>query len=170
MSVNENLLKASKLLGVSYGSLQRFPESIQNSMIALIDVIDVRTQEDASIAYDELQGLWLSAVIDDGIAEIAKVSGISYETLKILPEQTKQQIIYEFTLNEDIATVYKITQSALAVVDLKNVSELLDIPLSELEKLPLSIQEELCGMYSMEYELVQNDELVSSLQSVLKSA
>lgn len=170
MSVNENLYKASKLLGVSYGSLQRFPDNVQNSMTALIDVIDVKTQEDAATAFDELQGLWLSAIIDDSISEISKVSGISYDTLKILPEQTKQQIIYEYTMDNNIAAVYRITQAALSVIDLKNVSKLLDIPLYELEKLPVSIQEELCGIYSMEYEITEDKELVSSMKTILQSA
>lgn len=170
MSVNENLIKAAKLLGVSVGGLQRFPINVQNSIIALIDVIDVKTQEDAADAFEELQGIWLEAIIDESITDIANVSGIAYSTLHMLPEQIKQQIIYEYTMEDNIANVYHIVQSALAVIDLKNVSKLLNIALEDLEKLPVSIQEELCGMYAMEYELTTDNELIDSMTDILKSA
>ena len=42
-------------------------------------------------------------------------------------------------------------QTALSSLELKNVSDVLNIPIAELEKLPDEVQQQLCGMYAMEY-------------------
>ncbi len=165
---NKNLETAAQLLGVSYDSLTQFPEDVQNSMTAVIEMFDIQTEEDASAALDELMNIWQTAVMDREIAEIAKVTGILPAAIKKLPEQTQQRIIYEYGMTEDAEEVYKTVQNALATVDLPDVAALLGKPVSDLAQLPVSIQTQLCGMYSMERGITEDEELISSLNEILQ--
>ena len=167
---NKNLETAAQLLGVSYDSLTQFPEDVQNSMTAVIEMFDIQTEEDASAALDELMNIWQTAVMDREIAEIAKVTGILPAAIKKLPEQTQQRIIYEYGMNEDTAETYKTVQTALATIDLPDVAELLGKPVSELERLPITVQTQLCGVYSMERGISEDEELIESLNELLQLA
>lgn len=167
---NKNLETAAKLLGVSSESLIHFPEDIQNSMAAVIGKSDIKTEEDTSIALDELMNIWNKAVIAREIAEIAKVTGILPAAIKKLPEQTQQRIIYEYGMNEDAAETYKTVQNALATIDLPDVAELLSKSVSELEQLPLLVQTQLCGTYSMERGLSEDEELIELLNELIQLA
>lgn len=171
MKINENLIKAAKLLGVPYPALLRYPEDTQNSMTALIDVFDIENEDDAAEAYEELQALWLMAVIAKDMTEIAAATGIAVSTLNSLPIQTRKQMVYEFTLdNTDIANIYGILNAALSIRELPEISVLLRRSLAELESLEEETQKALCGVYCMEYGMTDDAELVSSLENILKTA
>ena len=164
---NKNLETVAKLLGVSYDSLTQFPVDVQNSMTTVMEMFDIQTEDDASAAFDELHEIWKKAVINADIAEIAQNTGILSGAIQNLPERIKAQIIFEYYMTDDGSKVYEMIQTALATVDLPDVAELLGKPVSELEQLPVSIQTQLCGMYSMEHGITEDTELIESLNEIL---
>ncbi len=62
-----------------------------------------------------------------------------------------------------MAAVYTFIQTELAISSLPDVAKFLDVPLSELETLPTSVQDQLCGMYSVEHGITDDAELRASL-------
>lgn len=152
MNKNNDLHKAAALLGVDTDSLKTFPEHTQNAMITVIEVVGINDKDSAAAAFSELEKLWLGGLLESGIREVAAATGIPYKTLSILPEKSRQQIYYAFCYDsKNIKGIYELVQTALSSLELKNVSDVLNIPIAELEKLPQDIQQQLCGMYSMEY-------------------
>lgn len=152
MKQNNSLYKAAALLGVDTDSLKGLPEHTQNAMVTVVEVMKIDEQDGVNIAYTELERLWLGGLLESGMREIAGATGIPYKTLSILPDKARQEIYYAFCYDsKDIEGIYRLVQTALSSLELKNVSDVLNIPLAELEKLPNEVQEQLCGMYAMEY-------------------
>ena len=56
----------------------------------------------------------------------------------------------------------------LTVSDIEKVAKLLEIPVREVQKLPLNIREQMCGHYAMEYEEKQAEQMLVSVFSGLK--
>lgn len=152
MNQNNGLFKAAALLGVDTDSLKGFPEHTQNAMITVVEVVEINDQDGAKTAFAELEKLWLGGVLESGMREVAAATGIPYKTLSVLSDKARQQIYYAFCYDsKDIEGIYRLVQTALSSLELKNVSDVLNIPVAELEKLPDEVQQQLCGMYAMEY-------------------
>ena len=161
----------AEILGIDISSIEQFPEEILGSMQTILENIEVRTDEDRQILYDDLNGYWVKGTVLTELAEVSKNSGIPYDTLKNLDFDTQQDIVFEYMADSgNIDRIYEITNKALSVMELENVSELINIPISRLRTFPIDIQEKMCGMYSMEYE--ENDDnssLIVSLKGMVES-
>ncbi|MCM1228360.1 MAG: hypothetical protein NC320_13235 [Clostridium sp.] len=169
--MENNLMEISKILGVTAESLAEMPTDILGSMQTVLENIEVRTDEDRQILYDDLNGYWVKGTVLVELSEVSKNSGIAYDTLKNLDFDVQQEIVFEYMADsKNIERIYEITNKALAVMELEKVSELINIPVSKLKKLPLDIQEKMCGMYAMEYEENgDNSTLIASLKGMVSS-
>ena len=163
------LKKTAKILGVSEDSIKAMPEEIQNSMQAVFDTFEVRTNDDRKSMYEALDELWIKGSVYIELSEIAEVTGISYTTFRSLDFDTQQEIVYEYMANTaEIGHIYELVNKALAVSDIEKVAKLLEIPVRELQKLPLNIREQMCGHYAMEYEEnSDNSELIRTLKGLI---
>lgn len=73
--------------------------------------------------------------------------------------------------SSQIDRFYEVTNKALAVIELDKVAKLLSVPVRELRKLPLNIQERICGAYTMEYDKDSiNTELIDELREMIANA
>lgn len=161
----------AKILGVDTSSIEQFLEEILDSMQTILENIEVRTDEDRQILYDDLNGYWVKGTVLVELSEVSKNSGIPYDTLKNLDFDTQQDIVFEYMADSgNIDRIYEITNKALSVMELEKVSELINIPISKLKIFPIDIQEKMCGMYSMEYEENgDNSSLIVSLKGMVES-
>ena len=168
--MNHNYIsEISRILGVSEDSIKAMPDDIQNSMQAVFDTFEVKTDDDRKQVYDALDTLWTKGSIYIELSEIAGVTGISYTTFRNLDFDTQQEIVYEYMANTaEIGHIYELVNKALAVSDLDKVAKLLEIPVRELHKLPLNVREQMCGHYAMEYEEnSSNAELIRTLKGLM---
>ena len=163
------LKETAKILGVSEDSIKAMPDEIQNSMQAVFDTFEVRTNDDRKSMYEALDELWIKGSVYIELSEIAGVTGISYTTFRSLDFDTQQEIVYEYMANTaEIGHIYELVNKALAISDLDKVAKLLEIPVRELHKLPLNIREQMCGHYAMEYEKNGNNaELIRTLKGLM---
>ena len=163
------LKETAKILGVSEDSIKAMPDEIQNSMQAVFDTFEVRTNDDRKSMYEALDELWIKGSVYIELSEIAEVTGISYTTFRSLDFDTQQEIVYEYMANTaEIGHIYELVNKALAVSDIEKVAKLLEIPVRELQKLPLNIREQMCGHYAMEYEEKgDNSELIRTLKGLI---
>lgn len=171
--MNEKLSSCAKLLGVSLDSINSCPEEIKNEMLAVIELVGADSEENASIARDELNKIWIKAVVEKGISEIAKLTGIDITALSALPYSAKTQLYYEYILDSsDIKAIYSIAQSALSILEIDKVATLINSPVQMLQELPLEVQEQLCGMYAMEIsdDEAENSTLAESLTEIVRNA
>ena len=64
--------------------------------------------------------------------------------------------------------IYQLTNKALSVMELDEVAKLISVPMRELRKLPTSIQERICGAYTMEYDKDStNTELIDNIREMI---
>ena len=70
----------------------------------------------------------------------------------VVAEHTSYRELAELVTNHVFGNEYR--NKALAVIELDKVAKLLSVPVRELRKLPLNIQERICGAYTMEYRCV----------------
>ena len=71
--------------------------------------------------------------------------------------------------SKDTERIYAIVNKELSVHELKSVALLLSVSESELHMLPDAVQEQLCGMYAMEYEEGQdNSALIDFLKALVQ--
>ena len=161
----------AEILGDDTSSNEQIPEEILGSMQTILENIEIRTDEDRQILYDDLNSYWVKGTVLTELAEVSKNSGIPYDTLKNLDFDTQQDIVFEYMADsKNIERIYEITNKALSVMELENVSELINIPVSKLITFPIDIQEKICGMYSMEYEENgDNSSLIASLKGMVES-
>lgn len=167
----EIIKNIAEILGVDTSGIEQFPEEILGSMQTILENIEVRTDEDRQILYDDLNNYWVKGTVLVELSEVSKNSGIPYDTLKNLYFDTQQDIVFEYMADsKNIERIYEIVNKSLAVTELENVSELIDIPAGKLKTFPIDIQEKMCGMYSMEYEENgDNSSLIVSLKVMVES-
>ena len=159
---NNQLAEAAKILGVSEDSISAMDDEIKNSMTAVFEQVAVKNDEDKKAVFEALDNLWQKGSIYIELAEVAKSTGITTETLRSLDYETQQTIVYEFLM--DSSQVNK----ALAVADLPNVAKLIGTPVRELRSLPRRIQENICGAYAMEYDPDStNTELIDNIREMI---
>jgi len=163
--MENNLENAARLIGASVHEMKRFPENIRISISSVISDLDKYGDSYKPEAFAKVNEYWVKGNIECSMTTISAVTGIPEETIRNLPEHIKKQLYYEYSMDHsDTETFYATIQNCLSVSELGNIAELLDIPLSRLEKLPKDIQTELSGIYAMEYG---EDSLADSLRSVL---
>ncbi len=169
---NEQLVEVSKILGVSKDSISAMDDEIKNSMTAVFETIAVKNDEDKKAVYEALDNLWQKGSVLLGLSEVAKATGIPHNTLKNLDYETQQTLVYEYMMDSSqIDRFYEVTNKALAVIELDKVAKLLSVPVRELRKLPLNIQERICGAYTMEYDKDStNTELIDELREMIANA
>ena len=158
--------KIAEILGVSEEDIVSMPTEILNSMQAVFETINIRNDSDRKNLYSELDKLWTKGVIFLGLKEVSENITIPYSTLSALDFETQQKLVFEYMADtENISRFYEIVNSALEISELKNVAELIKIPMENIAKLPLEIQKKICGHYSMEYEKNgDNSELIATLK------
>lgn len=162
--------QVSKILGVGTESIAEMPEEILTSMQTVLENVEIQNEEDKQILCEDLDSYWVKGTVLLSLAEAAKNTGISYETLKSLDFDTQQNIVFEYMADsKDTERIYAIVNKALSVHELKSVALLLSVSESELHMLPDAVQEQLCGMYAMEYEEGQdNSALIASLKALVQ--
>ena len=162
--------QVSEILGVGTESIAEMPEEILTSMQTVLENVEIQNEEDKQILCEDLDSYWVKGTVLLSLAEAAKNTGISYETLKSLDFDTQQNIVFEYMADsKDTERIYDIVNKALSVRELKSVALLLSVSESELHMLPDAVQEQLCGMYAMEYEEGQdNSALIASLKALVQ--
>lgn len=169
--IQEMTKNIAEILGVDTSSIEQFSEEILGSMQTILENIEVRTDEDRKILYNDLNSYWVKGTVLTGLSEVSKNSGIPYDTLKNLDFDTQQDIVFEYMADsKNIDRIYEITNKALSVMELENVSKLIDISAGKLRTFPIDIQEKICGIYSMEYEENgDNSSLIALLKGMVGS-
>lgn len=166
---NKQLTEIARIIGVSEDSISAMDESIKSNMTAVFETVSVKNDEDKKALYDALDTLWQKGSVLIGLGEIVKAMGIPYNTLKNLDYYTQQTLVYEFMMDSSQSErFYAIINKALAVIDLDKVASLISVPVRELRKLPVDIQEHICGMYTMEYDKDStNTELIDEIREMI---
>ena len=166
---NTQLAEAAKILGVSEDSISAMDDEIKNSMTAVFEQVAVKNDEDKKAVFEALDNLWQKGSIYIELAEVAKSTGITTETLRSLDYETQQTIVYEFLMDSSqAARFYDLVNKALAVADLPNVAKLIGTPVRELRSLPRRIQGNICGAYAMEYDPDStNTELIDNIREMI---
>lgn len=168
--MNQNYIsKIAEILGVSADSITAMPEEIQQGMQAVMDTFEIKTDNDRKEMYHALDELWTKGSIYIELNEVARNTGIVYATLRSLDYDTQQEIVYEYMADSsEIEHIYTLVNKALAVIEIDSVAKLLEIPVRELRKLPLNIQESMCGHYAMEYDSSGNNAgLIRTLKGLM---
>lgn len=166
---NEQLAEVAKILGVSENSISAMDEDIRNSMTAIFDAVIIKNDDDKKAVYEALDALWQKGTVYDGLRDVADTTGIPLVTLRSLDYATQQAIVYEYMMDSSqTSRFYDLTNRALAVSDLENVTKLIGVPLRELKSLPRRIQENICGAYTMEYDPDStNMELIDTIREMI---
>lgn len=89
---NNQLAEVAKILGVSEDSISAMNDEIKNSMTAVFETVAIRNDEDKKIVFEALDDLWQKGSIYIELAEVAKSTGITVETLRSLDYDTQQTI------------------------------------------------------------------------------
>lgn len=79
---NNQLAEVAKILGVSEDSISVMNDEIKNSMTAVFEQVAVKTDEDKKAVFEALDNLWQKGSIYIELAEVAKSTGITVETLR----------------------------------------------------------------------------------------
>jgi hypothetical protein len=159
----------AKILGVSEDSIYAMDKEIKDGMQSVFDTITVNNDEDKKMLYDALDNLWQKGTVLIVLKDVAQTTGIPYNTLTSLDYDTQQTLVFEFMAdNSQTERFYEVTNKALAVMELDKVSRLLSVPVRELRKLPIEVQEKLCGYYAMEYDKDStNAELITVMREMI---
>ena len=156
--MNEALKKAAAMLQTTPEDLARYPENVQQDMIAAA----------AGNAFDDLHVIWENAYLNEEMQEVSRVSGVSMQSLLDLPNNAKVELTYLLAQNpNDSAALNRCITEHLSVASIPDIAVLLKKPVQELRTLPLDKQKELCGTLDMLYGTVQEDELIAELTGIL---
>ena len=166
---NNLLMKAADILGVSEDSISAMNEEIHENMIKVLAGADISDDKNKEAVYEKLDALWQKGSVYIGLEEVAKTTGIPYNTLRSLDADTQQTIVYEYMMDSSqVERFYNLTNDALAVIELDKVADLVSVPVSRLKKLPQEIKERISGMYAMEYdEDDTNAGLIDSIREMI---
>lgn len=166
---NNLLKKAADILGVSEDSITAMDNVIREGMAEVLAGADISDDKTGEEVYEKLDSLWQKGSVYIGLEEVAKTTGIPYNTLRSLDADTQQTIVYEYMMDSSqVERFYNLTNDALAVIELDKVAELVSVPVSRLKKLPQETKERICGMYAMEYdEDDTNAGLIDSIREMI---
>ena len=166
---NNLLKKAADILGVSEDSITAMDNDIREGMAEVLAGSVISDDKTGEEIYEKLDSLWQKGSVYIGLEEVAKTTGIPYNTLRSLDTDTQQNIVYEYMMDSSqVERFYNLTNDALAVIELDKVAELVSVPVSRLKKLPQETKERICGMYAMEYdEDDTNAGLIDSIREMI---
>ena len=166
---NNLLKKAADILGVSEDSITAMDNVIREGMAEVLAGADISDDKTGEEVYEKLDSLWQKGSVYIGLEEVAKTTGIPYNTLRSLDADTQQTIVYEYMMDSSqVERFYNLTNDALAVIELDKVAELVSVPVSRLKKFPQETKERICGMYAMEYdEDDTNAGLIDSIREMI---
>jgi len=166
---NNLLKKAADILGVSEDSITAMDNDIREDMAEVLAGADISNDKTGEEIYEKLDSLWQKGSVYIGLEEVAKTTGIPYNTLRSLDTDTQQNIVYEYMMDSSqVERFYNLTNDALAVIELDKVADLVSVPVSRLRKLPRETKERICGMYAMEYdEDDTNAGLIDSIREMI---
>lgn len=169
ITISEVNMEIARILGVSEKSISALDEEIKSSMRAVFDTFTVQNDEDKIAVYEALDKLWQKGSVLIGLEEVSDATGILLTTLKNLDYETQEKLVGAYMMDStDYVYLYEIVNDALAVSDIDNVAKLIDVPASELRKLPRELQKQLCGAYLMEQdEDSDNAELIDELREMI---
>ena len=156
--MNEALKTAAEMLQTTPEDLARYPENVQQDMIAAA----------ARNAFDDLHAIWEDAYLNEEMQEVSRVSGVSMQSLLDMPNAAKVELTYLLAQNPNDSTALnlRITEF-LSTASSPDIAVLLKKPVQELRALPLNKQKELCGAMDMLYGTVPEDELIAELTGIL---
>lgn len=166
---NNQLAEVARILGVSEDSISAMDDEIKNSMTEVFETTAVKNDEDKKAVFDVLDTLWQKGSVYIGLDEVAKSTGITIATLRSLNYETQQSIVYEYMMDSSqTERFYDLVNKALAVSELGNVAKLIGVPVRELRPLPRRIQENICGAYTMEYDVDStNTDLIDHIREMI---
>ena len=166
---NNLLMKAADILGVSEDSITAMDNVIREGMADVLAGADISNDKTGEEVNEKLDSLWQKGSVYIGLEEVAKTTGIPYNTLCSLDPDTQQNIVYEYMMDSSqVERFYNLTNDALAVIELDKVADLVSVPVSRLKKLPQETKERICGMYAMEYdEDDTNAGLIDSIREMI---
>lgn len=159
----------AEILGIKVGSMEKFPQEIIDSIQTIMENFDATTDDERKILYDDLNSYWVKGTVLSVLTDVAKNTGIAFSTLEKLDFDTQQEIVYEYMADSsNTEQIYALTNKALAVMELKSVSVLIEVSEDKLNSLPDDIKEYICGMYSMEYDSEgDNSQLITSIKDMV---
>lgn len=159
----------AEILGIKVGSMEKFPQEIIDSMQTIMENFDATTDDERKVLYDDLNNYWVKGTVLSVLPDVAKNTGIAFSTLEKLDYDTQQEIVYEYMADSsNTEQIYTLTNKALAVMELKAVSVLIEVSEEKLNSLPDDIKEYICGMYSMEYDSEgDNSQLIASIKDMV---
>lgn len=159
----------AEILGIKDGSMEKFPQEIIDSMQTIMENFDAKTDDERKILYDDLNSYWEKGTVLSVLPDVTKNTGIAFSTLEKLDFDTQQEIVYEYMADSsNTEQIYALTNKALAVMELKAVSVLIEVSEEKLNSLPDDIKEYICGMYSMEYDSEgNNSQLIASIKDMV---
>ena len=106
------------------------------------------------------------SIADQAIYKIATRTGIQYETLARLPDDTQMDIILKYVEdNTDIAAIYGIVQQFLATESLNETATYMGLTFEQISDYPQNVQEQLCGAFEM---MRGDDELPEVLEDIIR--
>ena len=166
---NNQLAEVARILGVSEDSISAMDEDVKKDMQAVFETVAVRNDEDKKAVYEALDTLWQKGSVYIGLDEVAKSTGITIATLRSLDYETQQSIVYEYMMDSSqTAHFYDLVNKALGVSELSDVAKLIGVPVRELRSLPRRIQENICGAYTMEYDVDStNIDLIDHIREMI---
>lgn len=161
--MNQNALaKAADILGTTSDALTRFPIETQRQLIALAD-------EPIESAFEQMQAIWQQAFLNQSMEDVSRVSGISMQTLKALPEDTKISLMYALAANpNDVMGLNQIVFDAVSIAALPDIAMLLKQPLQQLLALPQEKQQAICGCFDMLYGTIADEDLAKEILTTLE--
>ena len=130
---NNLLKKAADILGVSEDSITAMDNVIREGMAEVLAGADISNDKSGEEVYEKLDSLWQKGSVYIGLEEVAKTTGIPYNTLRSLDTDTQQNIVYEYMMDSrQTARFYDLTNKALAVMELEKVAKLISVPVNPL--------------------------------------
>ena len=126
---NNQLAVVARILGVSEDSISAMDDEIKKSMAVVFETVAIRNDEDKKAVFEALDNLWQKGSIYIELAEVAKSTGITLNTLRSLDYEIQQTIVYEFMADSSqTERFYDLVNKSLSVADLPNVAKLIGTP------------------------------------------
>lgn len=164
-----NLTAIARLLGAADNSIENLPDDIQEQMQSAVKNLPSNTKEEKERLYHTLDTLWQKGTSLLYMREVAAHTGIAYETLASLHPEAQQRIAYEYMSDSSkTADIFELVNNYLSFAEVGKIAELLAVPASELRKLKAPVLKQMCGIYSMEYDVDStNAELITELREIM---
>lgn len=109
----------------------------------------------------------MSKKFQKDLIQVSKATGISMMTLNHMSEQRVLQLLMAVNCG-DLAEVENLARMQILDDNIKKISELTGVPVLRISELTQEKQEQLVGKYTMEFEVISDEELKNSLLDIIK--